>query len=396
MKRLLQFLLLPGLLLFLAGCSLPFSVSQQVTAGGSEPMGGLSGEQYTIQAAPSPMLSPQRVCLWARSQLTPVAQAPYDRLSAAIACRQEAEVLVESDVDQVQLVLTALRMDHPEYFWFNGEASYVTSSVPLLGETTSCVLTYTMDEAEIQQRLKQVEQYVSECLSSPELTGAETDYEKILGVYRYIIGHTDYVLSSTDQSMIGVMTNRQGTCAGYARTFEYLMHYLNIPCTLALGQGDQGESHGWNIVQCGGQWYHIDVTWGDPVGEDGLPGASLSYTYCMVTDQEIFRDHTLTGDIPMPVCQDTKWNYFRQTGRYLTAWDPEAYSALLALAAAQGESTFSVRFDRQADYQSALDFLIGQGKILDIIKGQGLSIPDSGVTYSQNELFLEFSLQLPS
>lgn len=400
MRRVIAFLICSALLLGLMGCDLHVPViEREVIAQEETPQGGLSQEGHTLQeaeATPAPLIVPQKVCLWARQQLSVQAQNTYDRLNAAIACRQEGEVAVESDADEVQLVLTALRIDHPEYFWFNGEATYVTSSVPLLGQSVSCVLNYTMDEEEIRQRMGQVEQYVSECLSSPELQDAASDYEKILGVYRYIIGHTDYVLSAADQSMIGVMTDRQGTCAGYARTFEYLMHCLNIPCTLALGQGNKGESHGWNIVQCGGKWYHIDVTWGDPVDENGLPGASLSYTYCMVTDGEILRDHTLSEEIPMPSCQDTEFNYFRQSGRYLTFWDAAVYEELLAQAADQGERMFSVQFQKPEDYELALSSLIDQGQILSMLTNQGLPVPEDGVIYSQNEQFLEFTVQIPS
>ncbi len=399
MKRVFPFFLLPGLLLWLVGCSMPFSVTQDLTVEGSVPMGALEGEQYTLaipEKTASPIVSPQTVCLWAREQLDADAQAAYDRLSAAIACYEKSEIEVTIDADEIKLVLTALRIDHPEYFWFNGEASYLSSSLPILGGTTTCTLHYTIGAEEAQQRMVQVNQYVSECLSSAELEYAETDYEKILGVYRYIINHTDYALSATDQSMISVMTDRRGTCAGYARTFQYLMHQLNIPCTLALGLGDKGESHGWNIVQCDGQWYHVDVTWGDPVGEDGLPGASLSYTYCMVTDDEILRDHTLLEDIPMPVCSNIQWNYFRQSGRYLTDWDSAAYEALLLQAAEAGESQFAVRFAQQKAYDAALTALIDQGEILTMMDNLDILPSEYGVTYSQNDQFLEFSVQLPS
>lgn len=199
MKRVFLFLLLPGLLLGLVGCSLPFSVTQDLTAEGSAPMGALEGENYTLPIpakTASPMVSPQKLCLWAREQLDADAQATYDRLSAAIACHETSEIEVNIDTEKIKLVLTALRIDHPEYFWFNGEASYVSSSLPILGDTTTCTLHYTIGAEEAQQRMVQVNQYVSECLSSAELEHAETDYEKILGVYRYIINHTDYVLSA--------------------------------------------------------------------------------------------------------------------------------------------------------------------------------------------------------
>ena len=174
------------------------------------------------------------------------------------------------------------------------------------------------------------------------------------------------------------------------------MNRLNIPCTLALGTGQNGENHGWNIVQCGGDWYQVDVTWGDPVDENGAPGTSLDYTYFMLTDEEMYRDHVLDSSLPVPACTATAYNYYRQAGLQLSGWDSVSYESLLRNAAAAGERWLNVRFDRREDYDAAIQTLITQGGILTIMDNCGLTVPDSGITYSRNDTFLEFSVQLPA
>ena len=390
MKRMLPAAMLLGLLL--TGCSLS----------GLLPVGEpRAAEQENYYAAATeaaethyqpPLLESQNVCLWARQQLSLKEQQVYDLLAQAAETHDEEPVQVEASSDQVRRCLLALRIDHPEYYWFDGEATYASSSVPLLGDSTSVTLTYTMDRDTARSYLPQVEAYTQDCLAT--IGDAATDYDKILGVYRYIIEHTDYVLRVQDQSMICAMTQHQATCAGYARTFQYLMLKLNIPCTLILGTGESGESHGWNAVQCGGEWYQVDVTWGDPLDENGAPGTSLDYTYFMITDWEMYRDHTADRDIPAPVCTATDYNYYRQAGRQLAAWDSLQYETILRNAAAQGESWVTVRFDRQGDYDTALRALIDQGGIMTVLENCGIAIPDSGITYSRNDGFLEFSVEL--
>jgi transglutaminase/protease-like cytokinesis protein 3 len=47
-------------------------------------------------------------------------------------------------------------------------------------------------------------------------------------------------------------------------------------------------SHGWNIVYVDDAWYHIDVTFDDPIGG----GGSIINDYFLITGEEIAADHT--------------------------------------------------------------------------------------------------------
>lgn len=378
----------------LAGCSLPFHALSFGEADTSVPSSEIPASAEPESEAPL-YSDAQPAILWGRQQLSSHAQTAYDKMSAAIACRQETPLTVDADTGEIQMILTALRIDHPEYFWFDGETSFVSTTLGGINLRTECTFSYTMNPDEIQTAHQQIQQYTAACLSSEALTGAQTDYDKILGVYRYIIENTDYILTETDQSIVSVMGRHQATCAGYARAFQYLMSKLGIPCTLVLGEGASGEPHGWNMVQCEGSWYQIDVTWGDPVGPSDAPGDSIQYTYCMVTDQEIYRDHTLISDIPMPECTDTTYNYFVQSGRQFSVWDADAYEAAMNQATQGGEVWFSVRFQNQEAYEAATAALFDQGEIWNIMTRCGAAADaQDRVTYTQNDLFYEISVQL--
>jgi hypothetical protein len=379
----------------LSGCVLETQDTQATQSTVQEPT-ALTAE--TVEVTTQPLYSDGTpTLLWGREQLPEHAQAAYDRMSQAIACRQEDPVEVDADAQEVELILTALRIDHPEYFWFDGETSFVTTTMGSYDIRTECTFTYTMDQAQIQAAHQQVRQYTAACLSSASLAQAQTDYEKILAVYRYIINNTDYILSETDQSILSVMDRHQATCAGYARTFQYLMNQLDIPCTLALGMDASGAAHGWNMVQCGGQWYQIDVTWGDPVTAEGLPGDRLQYTYFLVTDQAIYQDHTLNSEIPMPECTATQDNYFIREGLSFDRWDKDALAAAMARAAENQDQWFDCRFSSEDAYQDALDALFTQGQVANLLDQCLGADPDrTRVVYTQNDLFYELSIQLES
>ena len=383
-RRLIVFLCI---FCILSGCGLAGE-----SLGLTEPGFALQGaEQEQVEFHAVLYSDGEPAILWGREQLTGHAQEAYDQISRAAASRQETPVTVDVGESEIQMILTALRMDHPEYFWFDGQASFVTTTVAGVELKTECTLSYTMDLPEIQEAHQGIQQYTAACLSKLAQEGAETDYEKILGVYRYIIGSTDYVESEEDQSIVSAMVSCQATCAGYARSFQYLMNQLGIPCTLALGEGAAGEAHGWNVVQCGGSWYQVDVTWGDPVEPDGSPGDSIQYTYCMVTDREIYRDHTLVSDVPVPVCTDTAYNYYIQSGRQMDEWSLEAYGEKLDQAAEQGERWFSVRFSNWDAYEEAVYQLFTEEQIWDVLRSVD---GETQVVYSQNDMFYEISVRL--
>ena len=228
MKRVIPAVLLIAALL--TGCAVPgLSAAQANLSAQDEFFAG--NAQQTEQYRPA-LLEPQQVCLWGRQQLEPELQTVYDQLAQAAACHDEEPVAVDADQEQVRLCLLALRTDHPEYFWFDGEGTYVTTSVPVLEDSTSVTLTYTMTEEDARAQLPQVERYVADCIAS--LDGAENDYQKILGVYQYIIRQTDYVLDVQDQSIISVMTQHQGTCADHIVAIVQL-DAANACCVSAHG-----------------------------------------------------------------------------------------------------------------------------------------------------------------
>ena len=45
------------------------------------------------------------------------------------------------------------------------------------------------------------------------------------------------------------------------------------------------EQHVWNAVELDGKWYHLDLTWDDPITNTGEE--ILSHTYFMITTQKL-------------------------------------------------------------------------------------------------------------
>ncbi len=116
-----------------------------------------------------------------------------------------------------------------------------------------------------------------------------TDVEKALVVHDYMALNYKYdydnYLNDTipfeSYRMDGLLTNKTGVCQAYAETYKYIMNLLGIDCVVV---SSDSMNHAWNIIKINNEWYHVDVTWDDPV-YDRIGRAR--HEYFLLSDSEI-------------------------------------------------------------------------------------------------------------
>ncbi len=127
---------------------------------------------------------------------------------------------------------------------------------------------YTMDADEAQNLQGNIDEAAAKALSA--LTDDMEEYEKALAVHDWLATYCEYDYESylannvpeASHSLYGVLVNRTGVCDSYAKAYRYLMtNKLGIPCYIV---SSDTINHAWNIIQIGGNYYHVDVTWDDP------------------------------------------------------------------------------------------------------------------------------------
>lgn len=55
-----------------------------------------------------------------------------------------------------------------------------------------------------------------------------------------------------------------------------------------ISGASKGIGHAWNLVRLNGRWYHLDVTWDDPIPDQA---GRLRYDYYLLPDKLIKKDH---------------------------------------------------------------------------------------------------------
>ncbi|SKA79200.1 Transglutaminase-like superfamily protein [Caloramator quimbayensis] len=143
-----------------------------------------------------------------------------------------------------------------------------------------------------------------------------TDFQKELAIHDYIINNTRYDEENYYNGSIpwesytsyGALIKGVAVCQGYASAMSKLLNLAGIENMIITGKAN-GEAHAWNLVKLDGEWYHVDVTWDDPIFyKNGNKVDTIRYDYFNITDSQMMKDHT--WDIDMyPKCTETKYRY---------------------------------------------------------------------------------------
>lgn len=275
------------------------------------------------------------------------AKTIYRELVQGLSEHQETICVKSGDPDLVAEIYGWVYLDYPEFFWING-ASHVTG----YGEPknySDVVPEYTISREEADARNVQIEAAAEDYLSY--VSAEMSTYEKIRTIFELCIRRIDYVRDAPEnQTLYSGLVNGQTVCAGYSRTFQYLMNRLDIPVIYVTGKTDTGEAHAWNIVQCDGNDYNVDVTWGDPVfaesesGDYNLPDDLIYYDFLCASDDEFSDTHRADENLTLPSCTANDLEYYRQIGRYFETVDETEILWDLETDIEEGKSYSELKF----------------------------------------------------
>lgn len=133
------------------------------------------------------------------------------------------------------------------------------------------------------------------------------DDQKIKLIHDYIINNTKYDTDRSDNKIIkydsdtayGALIEHYAICGGYADSMKLFLDYLNIP-----NYKISSENHIWNFVYVNNKWYHLDLTWDDPVTSTGKD--VLEYDYFLITSKELKQMNTDQHFYDQSVYPETK------------------------------------------------------------------------------------------
>lgn len=258
----------------------------------------------------------------------------YRRIAAAVGDRKDGAVYLADlrlNLDEMQRAFAYVRADFPQYFWLGTSYSYHFMDG---GKIVDVTPDYTFTAAELPAAKTAVNAAAAKLLEG--ITRDMSLYERELAIHDRLVEQTAYDESQSQpqiHNLYGVLVNRLAVCDGYSKAFQYLLYQAGVPCLFVTGQS-QGEGHAWNLVQLDGAYYHVDITWDDPV-YNGIREADkpVFYGYFNVTTAQIREDHTMDAEnYPLPDCTATALNYYHKNRLVQRAFQVDAVAALVKAA----------------------------------------------------------------
>ena len=156
------------------------------------------------------------------------------------------------------------------------------------------------------------------------VTGDMTDFEKELVLHDALVdlGEYDETVYGPDTPQgrpdntnpYGMLVEGYGICLGYATSFQLLMDLAGVECITVVGASSGSTSdHAWNMVRLEGEWYCVDPTWNDPVGEEHVSPHQwdqIHHAYFNVTsDYMRWTDHQWDyTNVPETAANRFYWN----------------------------------------------------------------------------------------
>ena len=159
---------------------------------------------------------------------------------------------------------------------------HIETQYSSIGEVTITV-SRSYNNEEIEAVNAKVEQIYNTIINE-----SSTDIEKIRVIHDYIINNSKYDSDRSDRNIInyksdiayGPLLQGWGICGGYSDAMELFLEKIGIKSYRV-----SSESHVWNAVYLDGSWYHLDLTWDDPVTSNNTD--LLQHDYFLITTTQL-------------------------------------------------------------------------------------------------------------
>ena len=250
------------------------------------------------------------------SQMNKLKQSAYHAIKTGLLALEPSFPVPRLTGEELSDIFFRLRLDCPEIFYAPGfHYRYYQDSVNI-----QMFPEYLFDKSKIQDHKKAMCARISK-LARPALS--MTEWEKERYIHDFICENVRYdkLKKPYSHEIIGPLGNGAGVCEGIAKTVKVLCDALGIWCVIAVSDSNPEKNikyrHAWNIVRIGGVFYHLDVTFDNSLGHNGLgynsPGHEgiIRYDYFNLGDAQIYRDHEPVI-YNVPACTDGNHFYYKE------------------------------------------------------------------------------------
>lgn len=193
--------------------------------------------------------------------------------------------------DDINTAVAAVMADNPYMVWVKAYRRGVYAKTGYTSVNIDYVTDLVKDKAGALQTMND---YLKPMLD--KASKMTSDIDKVKFVHDWIIYNVKEG-SAVESNMYyhgayAAAVDKRGVCQAYSNLFVYCMQKLGIVATNLHGTTWNGESHIWNMVKVGGEWYELDVYWDDLITKSET---DFNYECFMQTTESLKAYDTYNG-----------------------------------------------------------------------------------------------------
>lgn len=190
----------------------------------------------------------------------------------------------------VEKYLTMVLKDNPELFFIGQGMKYDVNSE---GFVSRIYPKYTYTKQAYKSSLEFCEREVQKIIFL--LDSQMSHYDIALFVHDYLCTHYEYDTSGEGDNMYDFLRSGRGNCQGYTFTYTYILRKCGLNVSFAASDS---LMHIWNVIELEDKWFHVDVTWDDPVPDVGGTAMHKYFLFSDLYAQELgHNDYYTPGEI---------------------------------------------------------------------------------------------------
>ena len=252
-------------------------------------------------------------------------QAAYHAMKVGFTALSPCFSVPRLDSSELSSIFFQLRLDCPEIFYVTGFSyrfAHGAENVELLPE-------YLFDKGKVKEHQRSLSARVEKLVRPAK---AMIPVEKERYIHDFICQNVRYdkLKKPYSHEIIGPLGQGVGVCEGIAKSVKILCDALGLWCIIAISEANPEQGikyrHAWNILKLDGQYVHLDATFDNSLGHDGV----VRYDYFNLDDKRLFRDHQPVI-YPVPACASGDHFYYREAKLSFTKVEDVVKRAQMAI-----------------------------------------------------------------
>lgn len=180
----------------------------------------------------------------------------------------------------------------------NGDFSIINQLVNVFNSYSSIESSYYNNkrvDIKIKKRysdeeITKINNRIEEIINETNINNENDINNKIKLFHDYLVDHNTYdqdmekngSSNYNSDSAIGPLFEGKAVCSGYSDAMSIFLDKIKVK-NIRIST----DKHVWNGINLDNKWYHIDLTWDDPIVSDG--SNIISYNYYMITTDDLLK-----------------------------------------------------------------------------------------------------------